>query len=101
MPIILRSSAMTRETWFAVSAVLGTSFVLSGCGASQTISLAPITQKTEETAGERLIRVRRLMAGGPDVAGAAEALVEALDSDEDLSVRKVAAVGLLSFGDKS
>jgi HEAT repeat protein len=49
---------------------------------------------------ERLSHVRKLAVAGPDAEGVTKTLVEALD-DEDKEVKKVAAVALLSFGEKS
>ncbi len=97
---------MARATWSAVVCGLGTALLGSGCGQTQTTQFASDTQTTQATArdgtpAKRLARVRQLAVAGPDAEGAPEALVEALQPDEDLSVRKVAAVGLLSFGDKA
>jgi hypothetical protein len=44
--------------------------------------------------------VRQLAVAGPDAPGAPQALVEALGDGDD-SVKKVAVVGVLSFGDKA
>jgi HEAT repeat protein len=44
--------------------------------------------------------VRRLAVAGPDTPGAADGLVEAL-ADEDDAVKKIAAVALLSFGERA
>jgi hypothetical protein len=75
--------------------------MISGCGPAQTTRQAPATQKAEESPAERLARVRRLAIAGPEAKGAPEELAEALDTDDDLEVRKVAFIGLLSFGEKT
>ncbi len=88
---------------------------LGGCGASQTTaprapdigaSVMPPrrgngSQPDGATPAERLVSVRQIASAGPDIEGGPEKLVEALILDEDMAVRKVAAVGLLSFGDKA
>jgi HEAT repeat protein len=88
---------MTETRWplLALTAVtLGCCSLGCGPATSQTTASGPAH------AVQRLAEVRETAVAGPDAEGAIDALVKAL-SDEDDTVQKVAAVGLLSFGEKA
>jgi HEAT repeat protein len=93
---------MTNPKWplFALVAIaLGCGSATSQRNVADTTSSAPARQDTRPVT-ERLTKVRQLAVAGRDAEGVAAALVEALD-DEDDTVKKVAAVALLSFGEKA
>jgi HEAT repeat protein len=107
--------------WIALITSLGLCFSATDCGEAvstehfQRATLPARTVRANDNAAgtvretksrpwdsgtpiERLARVRKLAADGPDKEGATETLVEALD-DDDNALKKVAAVALISFGE--